>query len=332
VARRPIHPALLTAAPFLLLFGVVLLVMSCGPHGADSRLQFKPITWRTDLDDRVDWPFPRRVSGLGGADLQVHAPPRRIVAGSVLSAEVLLAIAPRERIAGVHYLAADSRYSMVAKSVAGVPLVGAEPEQLLAVRPDLVLVDAFTRAETHRLLQAAGVPVVRTQAFSNFGDVADNIRLIGWVTGLDAAAEQLVVDLRARVAALAKEAPAVQGWHVLTLDGALDTCGRGSLVDTVVRAAGAVNVAADHDVGPFRKLDIESVLAWRPDALLVGVVAGEEDSTRARLQQDRGLRLLPCVQRQRIVFVPAALLASTSHLVAGASEQLQAQLRAWGRP
>jgi ABC-type Fe3+-hydroxamate transport system substrate-binding protein len=74
------------------------------------------------------------------------------------------------------------------------------------------------------------------------------------------------------------------------------------------------------------------VLAWRPDALLVSVVPGEEDSTRARLQQDRGLRLLPCVQQQHIVFVPAALLASTSHLVVGVSEQLQAQLRTWGHP
>lgn len=81
--------------------------------------------------------------------------PQRIVAASLLATEVLLEILPRERLAGVHVLAADPRFSLVAGDVQGLPLVGADAEQLLAVRPDLVLCDAYTRPETLALLSSA---------------------------------------------------------------------------------------------------------------------------------------------------------------------------------
>src|SRR5262249_34507785 len=159
--------------------------------------------------------------------------PRRIVAASVLSAEVIVAIAPRDRIAGVIQLAADPRYSEAAADVAGLPLVGAEAERLVAARPALVFTGEFTRAGTPRLLGAAGVAVVRTHAVADLDDVADNVRLIGWATGCDAAAEQLVQGMRARAAAIAGDAAGVRDWRIMNLNGELDTYGAGSLLDAV---------------------------------------------------------------------------------------------------
>jgi iron complex transport system substrate-binding protein len=261
-----------------------------------------------------------------------HGAPQRIVAGSVLSAEVLLAIAARERIAGVTYLAADARYSAVAGDVRGLPLVGADPEQMLAMRPDLVVTDAFTRAETRELLAHANVPVARTRAVASFADVVDNIRLIGRAAACEDAAERAVDGFEARLRALAARAADVRGWRVLELDGALGTYGIGSLPDVVVQASGAVDVAAEHGVGSYRTLDVETILAWRPDALLIGIDPGEERAADERLRQVPGLPLLPCVQRGRIVFVSHALLGSTSQHVLDLAAELQARLCAWGRP
>jgi len=261
-----------------------------------------------------------------------HGSPQRIVAGSVLSAEVLLAIAPRERIAGVTFLAADARYSAVAGEVQGLPLVGADPEQMLAMRPDLVVTDAFTRAETRELLAHAGVPVARTRAVASFADVVADIRLIGRAAACEEAAERAVRAFEDRLRALAARAPDVRGWRVLELDGALGTYGIGSLPDVAVQASGAVDVAAEHGVGSYRTLDVETILAWRPDALLIGIDPGEERAADERLRQVPGLPLLPCVQRGRIVFVSHALLGSTSQHVLDLAAELQARLCAWGRP
>lgn len=337
VRLRPWH--VIAAAPLLAIPWLVL-------RFEVAVLRYDPVPWSLEIGSRQQLPFPRPVPGRMPTPrsgrpalscwnydevLEIQQQPRRIVAASVLSAEVLLAIAPRERVAGVHYLAAQERFSLVAVEAATLPLVGADPEQLLAVRPDLVLIDEFTRVETRVLLQRAQVPVVRTHGFVDFDDVADNVRLIGWATGCDEAAERLVAELQRRLALLAEHADAVRGWRVLNLDGGLGTYGADTLVDAIVRAAGATNLAAEHGVGAYRALDIESVLAWRPDALLLGY-ADSEAAARHWLQQVPGLALLPCVQKNRIVVLANAVLGSTSHHAVESAMVLQTRLLGWGRP
>lgn len=259
-------------------------------------------------------------------------PAQRIVAASVTSSEILLAIAPRERLAAVHLLAADPRFCAAASEAVGVPQVGAEPEQLLSVRPDLVIVDPYTRPETRASLAGARVDVHLPIAITSLADVLDNIQVLGQRTGCTASATELIANCRERIARLGDRAAECSAWRVLSLDGALHTYGRGSLFDDVVRTTGATHLAAERGVGPFRKLDIETVLAWRPDALVISVMPGEEAAERSRLRQTPGLELLPCVRADRLVFVPSPLLGSTSHHVLAAAELLQRQLRHWGQP
>lgn len=261
-------------------------------------------------------------------------PPQRIVAASVLATEVLLAIAPRERLAGVHVLAADPRYSLVVDQSQGLPLVGAEPEQLLAARPDLVICDPFTRPETLALLGAAGVPVVMTSNPTCFPDIAANVRRIGAWCHLEAGAARLVGTMQERLLALQAHAPEVASFRVLCLDGSLHAHGRPSLFDAMVQAAGAKNLAAERGVGPFRRLDVEAVLTWRPDAI---VLAAETDAAPGEvvppwLRQYDGMSLLPCVQKSRVVAIPAPLLGTTSHHLVEAAHELQQRLRQWERP
>lgn len=258
------------------------------------------------------------------------APPDRVVLGSVLAAESLLSALPGERLAGAHEFAADPGYSLVAERARGVRLVGSTPEALLSVRPDLVLVDAYTRAETLALLAAAGVPVVRTVDPHGFADIEANLRTLGRVTHLEDEVGAVVDAMRAELAQVAKVAEEMPEWRLLSLDGALHTYGGGSLFDAIARAAGASNVAAEHGVGAFRKLDIEEVLAWRPDAL---VLAGDPGQPVPEwLAQLPGLELLPCVQRGRLLFVPGPLLSTTSHHLVDAAVFVQRRLQEWKTP
>lgn len=302
----------------LVAFGIVMVTAPTAAAGTH--------TFPSELPARVDAPFPRAIAGV-----TIEKAPQRIVAASVLSAEVLLELVPKERIAGVHFLAAEPRYSRVAAQTSGLPLLGASPEQLVAARPDLVVVDEFTLAETPILLQSLGIPVVRTRAIADFADVADDIRLLGWVVGADAEAEAMCDRLAARAREIRSQGEGLAAWRVMNLNGALDTYGAQSLLDDAVRIAGATHLPAHHGVGGYRKLDIETVLAWRPDALIVSY----EDGSEARaewLHQHPGLRLLPCVQKGRVVHVPGSLLSNTSQHAIEVAAIVQQQLREWGTP
>ena len=258
--------------------------------------------------------------------------PQRIVAASVLATEVLLEIAPRERIVGVHYLAADPTFSLVAADAKGLPLLGAEPEQLLACGPDLVICDPFTKPETLALLASASVPVITPRNPGTFDDIAANVLRIGAVCHLDEPAAQLVASMRHRLAALAERASELADWRVCNIAAGMHVHGRGSLFDAVVMAAGARNVASERGAGPFRKLDVEALLGWNPDAVVISGSPAEPAALPEWLQQVPGMALLPCVARRRVVRIPGPSLGTTSHRLVEAAEQLQVTLRGWGRP
>ncbi len=257
------------------------------------------------------------------------SPPQRIVAGSILAAEVLFAIVPRERIVGVHTLVADPLFSLVADEAAGLPTVGASPEQLLALRPDLVIVDAFTRPETLAVLASVGVPVLCPPIPHDFDAIAANILAIGRACHREAEAEAVVVGMNAQLADVRSRGRDLAAWRLCSVDGGLHTYGRGSLFDAMIRTVGATNLAAERGVGPFRKLSNEAMLSWRPDALVIAT-AGPED--RRWLEQLPGLNLLPCQQRGHLVLVPWPALGTTSHHLATTAALVQQQLLAWGRP
>lgn len=258
--------------------------------------------------------------------------PRRIVAASLLATEVLLEILPRERLAGVHVLAADPRFSLVAGDVQGLTLVGAEAEQLLAVLPDLVLCDAYTRPETLALLASADVPVVVTGDPASFDDIAANVQRIGRVVHREAEAAAMVARMHERLRSLAADAPAVAAWRVMNLDGGLHTYGRGSLFAAVVAAAGARSEAVERGVGPFRKLDAEALLGWQPDAIVVNGEATDGANLPSWIGQHPALPLLRCVEHKRVLPVHGALFNTTSPRLVAAAEFLQQALRRWGQP
>lgn len=263
--------------------------------------------------------------------MSIAEPPRRIVAGSVLSAEVLLSICPPERIAAIHETAKDPMFCAVADQVAAFPRhTGPDPEEIISYRPDLVITDSFTRAETQTLLEEAGVTVVRTGMFTTLEDLENNMRGIGYVTGLDAEVEELIEGMRDRLAEVAAGAEGRRNWRLLDLNAAMYSSGTGSTLDDILAHVGARNVAAENGVGEYLRVDIERVLDWDPDVLIVPAIPGEEDKERRRILQDPGLRVLRCVQEDRILFVPGALLGSTSHHVAEAALVIAEQLDRWG--
>lgn len=273
-----------------------------------------------------------RPAPWAAADWRPANAPQRVVAASLLATEVLLEILPRERLAGVHVLAADTRFSLVAGDVQGLPLVGADAEQLLAVRPDLVLCDAYTRPETLALLSSADVPVVVTADPASFDDIAANVQRIGRVVHREAEAAAMVARMQERLRALAADAPAVAAWRVMNLDGGLHTYGRGSLFAAVVAAAGARSEAVERGVGPFRKLDAEALLGWQPDAIVVNGDPQDGANLPIWIGQHPALPLLRCVERRRVLPVHGALFNTTSPRLVAAAEFLQQALRSWGQP
>lgn len=282
--------------------------------------------WRAPSPDDA---FPRTVADHHGDLLNLPAPPQRIGSQALVTDHFLFAVAPRGRIVSVSEVAQDSRYSFVADLVRGLDVaISSDPESVLRKRPQLLLVSHAARAEFVELVRSAGTPVFRMLTVAeNFEQVEDGLRTVGHLTGEDEAANGVVRRLQERLArARSRRAPAAASPRVLVYSGSAFTMGRGSLMDSMLRDLGAVNIAAERGVGPVGSITSEHVAAWNPEWIIASAEPGTESSVRAKLQADVGVNVTVAGRKRQFVILENRAYLSMSHHAVEAMEAISAAL------
>ncbi len=311
----------------------VALLVCTVLFAAAVRFATAPGTSRTAAPERTalspEEPFPRIVADDHGDLLSVPGPPQRIGSQALVTDHYLFAVAPLGRIVTVSEAAHDSRYSFVADVVRGMDVaISSDPESLLRKRPDLLLASHAARADFVEMLRSAGTPVFRVRTVSqNFGEIEDALRKVGQVTGEDETANHAVERLRQRLArARSRRAAGARSPRVLVYSGSTFTMGRGSLVDSMLRELGAVNIAAEKGVGPVGTITNEHVAAWNPEWIIASAEPGRESSVRSKLQADVGVQVTVAGRKRQFVILENRAYLSMSHHAVEAMEAIAAAL------
>ena len=196
------------------------------------------------------------------------AKPMRILSMNMCTDLLLLQLVPRARIAAVTYLAHDSAQVLFPGADTGLAINHGTPEDIINLKPDLILAGDFSTALTRSLARRVGARVVEVKSATTFDDIRTNLRQLGAEVGEPARAEALVRRMDTTLADLAATAPR-RPTSVVVWSGGTTVPGRDTLTDAIVTAAGARNVAAVP--GPAdSSFGVEELLAARPDALLYG--------------------------------------------------------------
>ena len=251
--------------------------------------------------------------------------PQRVVSVNITSDEILLALIP-ERLAAVSVLASDPGVSNVVRAAAAVPVkVRADPERILALEPDLVVIGGQS-IHVVRQLEELGVRVVKIQGFESLAWVEGLIRTLGDEVGERPRAEQLIAAMRGRL-------DAVRDWvigrprsRVLTYSFGGRTAGRGTLFDDVIRAAGGENVAATRGISGWKPLSLEQLLVADPDAIVLHALQRWAPGFHAEFLSHPALRTVRAFRENRVHQLPGRLMITTSHHIAETVEALAAVL------
>lgn len=239
--------------------------------------------------------------------------PARLIAMTLASAEMLVDLAPRRRIVGLHKLAGDPAYSNVADKARGVPLLGSEPESVIALRPDMVFAASYASASFLNHLRAAKVPVFQFSAFGSVEDIFANVEKMGQLIGEEAKARSLVRRARERIRAIRSRIPRdAKPPRVLALLRGGWTPGSRTSQDAMIRLAGGENAAAGRGVRGTRRVSAEQVIAWNPDVLVVGADPKSGASLKAML---RASAIYAPLRNRRIIEIPHPRFSSASHYV-----------------
>lgn len=253
-----------------------------------------------------------------------QAKPQRIVSQVLNVDEILLAICPIDRIVGVSKFARSAAYSNVADAVekAGLPMVE-QAEDILRLKPDLVFVASYSRAEVVDLLKAGGAPVVRIANYDRIDDIIGNIRFVAQSIGEEAAADRMIADLQRRLDRVrARVAATGQRPTVMSYDVTGYTAGANTLFDDIIKQAGGVNASAAHGVEGFGRINEEQILAWKPDYLVVGSAPNEEAAVRKRLLANPAIAASAVVKSGHLLLMDTRQFLTASQHVVDAVESL----------
>ncbi|HMM29867.1 MAG TPA: ABC transporter substrate-binding protein [Aggregatilineaceae bacterium] len=275
----------------------------------------------------ADPAFPRTVTDGLGREITLDAPPQRMASVSLGADEILLPLVGPERLLGVSALAANPAISNVAGALDRVPradLTG-DPERLISLDADLVVLASYNNPAALDQLLDAGVPVFVLDDFNTLDDIRANIRLLGEATGTEIRAEALIAQMDARLDAVRAAVAGQPPVRALYYEPGGVTYGPGSTVDQIITLAGGVNVAAEAGLGAYPLIDAEFVIAADPDVILLGGwFAGAADPLAAFLA-DPAFADLRAVREGSVVPIRDAHLTNVSqHIAAGVEDVARA--------
>ncbi|MBY0295155.1 MAG: ABC transporter substrate-binding protein [Methylobacterium sp.] len=192
--------------------------------------------------------------------------PVRVVSMNLCADELVLRLADRDQVLAITYLARDPRGSTVATEAAGLPVTRGLTEEVVALRPDLVIAGAFTTRATVGMLKRVGSPVLELGVPVDLDGVRTQIRQVAGALGHPERGEALVADLDARLASVT---PATRPLRALVMRPNAFTVAPGGLGDALIRAAGLVNVAAEIGRDRFGQVPLEATALANADLIVV---------------------------------------------------------------
>ncbi|MCS7068198.1 MAG: ABC transporter substrate-binding protein [Meiothermus sp.] len=235
--------------------------------------------------------FPRSFTDDQGRTITLQKPPQRIVTMLPSATETICSLSEE----ACKRIVATDQFSNWPERVKSLPkaggLINPNPELIVSLKPDLVIVNSPRIVET---LERAGIPVYITRP-QTFADIARTARAYGELLGLRAEAERLIARIQAEVFALesraakAKERPSVY----YEIDPTPYTAGPGSFIGTLIEKARGRNIIPA-ELGNFPKISPELVVQQKPQV----IVATHPEV--AAIRNRPGWSALPAVQQNRI--------------------------------
>ncbi len=240
--------------------------------------------------------------------------PRRIVSINLCTDQYLLALAAPEQILALSPYAQDARISFYAERARRHRLVEDDAESVLALKPDIVFASVYNRPETLARLRRAGIRVVTLEEIGTLARIPGQIRSVGALLGHVEAAEALALRFEAALAETAGRLRAAN-FRALYYERGGYTPGASGLVHDMLRHVGLRSAAGEAGMDAPRFLDIEAVLALRPDLLVMAEHGQAGDQGAAMLAHPALVRLyaddrrLTLPVRETICAGPSAMAA-----------------------
>ena len=256
--------------------------------------------FRVEIGNRS---YPRAARDADGFLVTMPRPARSIVSQYWSIDEFVYSIVPPAYVRGV---SESAHLELVSNAFPFVrqyrPIVASDPERVIRLSPDLILVSSSARADFTALVRSSGIPIFRMHTdFTSLDQLAETIRLVGYLTGEDAAARVEYDRFLAAIERAGSRRPVSMPPPRVLGFGGQYSYGTGTVFDDAVQKLGARNVAAEGGLRGYDGVNGEQIIRWNPEWIFTGANAGQTSQALARLMNDPAISLTEAARTGRIV-------------------------------
>jgi iron complex transport system substrate-binding protein len=260
--------------------------------------------------------FPTTVTDFQNRSVTVPRPPERIVSIGPSITEFLFALGAGPRVVGVDDFSDEPAAAKQLVKVGGIKV---NFEQVIALKPDIVLSVKFSDGTIERLA-GAGLLVLVVDP-QTIGDVARTAVLLGRVVGgggdvMARDIEKRVDDVRSKTSS-APAKPRV--YHEIDASDPtkIFTVGPGSYIHDLIEVAGGQNIAA-RATSAYPQLSAEEILRGDPEIIVLA--AADYSAKPEQVAARSGWAQISAVKNDRIVSIAPNLINRPGPRVGEAAE------------
>ncbi len=219
----------------------------------------------------MSWLLTRRSALAAGAGVGLTGAgptePRRIVSLNPCLDAILVHVADRGQIAALSHYSHNLASSSLGELGLSYPFTYASAEEVLALRPDLVLSGRPVAPATREALVRFGVPMVLFGVPESLAASLAQVREVAHAVNRVGRGEKLVSEILTAVEA-AKPTAGFPGLTALIYQAGGFAVARGTLMDEMMRLAGFENAASRYGLTRTGNVPLENLIADPPDVLL----------------------------------------------------------------
>jgi iron complex transport system substrate-binding protein len=259
--------------------------------------------------------------GSGGPAAAAELP--RIASMNVCTDQLLLTLADSGQILGLSRYSRDAYQSWAAKEARRYRMLSGGAEDILLLRPDVVIANLFDKRSTRELLKQKGLHLAEFGVPRSLDEVKAQIGEMGEIVQHPDRAAAEVARLDAAIAR-ARHAVAHKRYRVLPLSRRGWVSGSESLLSSLLTETGLFNAAGELGVAFGGFASLEAIVNLKPDFIVVSDVGDTaEDDGRAFLLHPALQRFYPPSKR---IAIPDRLTVCGGVMLADALDVLIAEL------
>lgn len=237
---------------------------------------------------------------------------------------ILVQVADRSQIGALSHYARDTYGSTIADVARTLPFTYESAEEVMALRPDLVLTGRHSSLATRNALDRLSIPTALFGVPDTVAESLEQVRDVARLVGHPDRGEALVRRIEAALAASAP-APGMRPLSALIFMPGGFASGPGTLMDEMMRRMGLTNAAERYGLRRSMHVPLEQVIADPPDILLSGEPYPGAPNWAERVMEHPALAgVAPRMQRavfpERLLFCGGPVLIQTAAALARARE------------